>query len=252
MCERKCKRKCKSSEHHDHNHNHACKKEQKQNSWGESFCIECNPCFQSTTGTGATGPTGNPGSTGPTGPTGLNGFTGPTGPQGDPGDIGSTGSTGSTGPVGPAFNNNVYAVVKSGGGDPISLDFANPTLISLTIQNQNGGWSISSGALVTPIAGTYLITYSVGCVSANTDVLISSLIKKNGTNLGYTSVSEAYSTNQLYQGLTYIDTLAIGDTLQIALVTNGTAFTALTGNSIFPTGNGKPTMTATITAIQIQ
>ena len=144
--------------------------------------------------TGDTGPQGPQGETGPQGPQGETGATGATGPQGPQGETGATGPAGSSATIAvgtvttlpPGSNATVTnsgtsssavfdfgipqgATGPSGGGidtyfyaytDSIVNNFTG-TVPFNTIEINHGGFTLSSGKVVVPSAGTYRIFASI-------------------------------------------------------------------------------------------
>ena len=113
--------------------------------------------------TGATGPQGPKGDTGPegpqgpqgpkgdTGPEGPQGPKGETGPQGPKGDTGPQGPQGETGPSGAGIDTYFYGYTES-----IVNNFTGTVPIN-TIEINQGGFTLKSGKVVVPSAGTYRI-----------------------------------------------------------------------------------------------
>lgn len=107
--------------------------------------------------TGDVGPQGPKGDTGPqgpkgeTGPQGPQGETGPQGPKGDTGPQGPKGDTGPQGPSGAGIDTYFYGYTESN-----VSNFTGAVPFN-TIEINQGGFTLRSGKVVVPSAGTYRI-----------------------------------------------------------------------------------------------
>ena len=101
--------------------------------------------------TGDVGPQGPKGDTGDVGPQGPKGDTGPQGPQGPKGDTGPQGPQGETGPSGAGIDTYFYGYTGS------NVSNFTGTVPFNTIEINKGGFTLRSGKVVVPSAGTYRI-----------------------------------------------------------------------------------------------
>lgn len=162
------------------------------------------------------GPTGAAGPIGPTGPTGPRGLTGPTGPTGATGATGAAGAPGPAGPAGEPINENAMIYNSE------EQSLTSGTALTLSTEVTNNGLTVSSTAITTPVAGTYLIAYTTNTATgaAANDIIEVAI---NGTT--QLPTRRLLSTTQ---GVTGAYVYNLGANASITLVPTVTGATNLT------------------------
>jgi hypothetical protein len=198
---------------------------------------------------------------GPQGPQGYNGFQGFVGSQGIAGFQGYIGVQGAVGPqaqvvegpqgqTGPQGSVSgpqgtfVYAYYSDEGEltVPPNTDFNVPLS---NISSQSGGWTLAASQLVVPEAGQYLINYSIGFT-----------VGAQGGNVGagclghnQSSVSKLFAPDEnQYLALTFIDTFAANEQVQLIARTNAATPVTIEPNNLFGSGQ-TPFLTLTMSRI---
>ena len=182
--------------------------------------------------TGATGAQGNTGVTGATGVTGNTGVTGATGAQGNTGATGATGSTGATGIVYDVtlISSSVFTINNTGN-----------VTISLN-SSSSGSWVLSSGGVIVPTSGMYIISYSF-MVSMPTNTEISGGLFQNNTIISNTIFTKSnfatVSSPDIYtiQGTLTVN-LTSGQILTFQVLGLNSTFVTAEYSSLIAAGSG--------------
>ena len=133
-----------------------------------------------------------PGATGPAGPQGVAGATGADGVQGDAGPTGPRGATGADGPTGPAGPRGAVGATGPAG----------PALGAYGLASEGGLVSVSSDTYVNvaplpnnvllPVAGTYLVNYSLSALAVTGMTLACYVSLGAGTSPNVLQVRESF------------------------------------------------------------
>lgn len=174
------------------------------------------------------------GPTGPMGPIGPTGTTGPIGPTGLTGATGATGAIGPTGPTGELLS--AYAgLYKDTIPTTLILAPATTTQIPLANEMPNLNTTYGINTIVISETGDYQILASLKALSSDVAFDASFMVRVNGSSLA--SMFSGITLNTFVQETTLnaIESLTVGDVVDIALISTvgGTvAFTTDVGATL--------------------